>query len=566
MVLSSLVVLSGCGEDPETAPLTPVPGAGGGDAGTGAGAGEAALDELPGTMDSAPLSDVDPESLLRAVVSLIRSAASNPGGDNFTIAKDHLNHFFAGSNPADFALSEASRAYLREQFGQGADQALTNLETPTFTIQDSRHIEDCLLLQQLARRVAGDGDDLTRVRRVFDWVIRQVQLVPAGSLAPPGLSQAAARPYDVLLRGMATEQGEWAERSWLFIALCRQLGIDAGLIVYEPASGAGDASAKQDDATPERRSLAWIVTVIVEGKPYLFDCGLGMPIPGPDGKGVATLFQAMDDPSVLSQLDLPGRPYSTHQDVLSKAKITVMLDSTVGQMSPRMRQLQLNLAGRDRMMLFRDPAEEDAVFAKALGDRFGGTSLWKLPIEVNTLLFTDPNFVTATQHAIRFFDSALPLLPARMSQIRGELAAAIESYAGFGFAEVPVLNDGKTIIPKPLADVLDQYATYYLGLAKLDQNRPDKADDFFEQSLRILPEIDPKNFYVSMFRWGAETNLGLIRAELGDRAGAIRYLTAPQPTTQEHGNLLRARALIWENPFATDSPATDSPLSSEAAR
>ena len=43
-----------------------------------------------------------------------------------------------------------------------------------------------------------------------------------------GLPQAFARPYDVLLRGMATEaQGVWAERAWLFIALCRSIKVPA---------------------------------------------------------------------------------------------------------------------------------------------------------------------------------------------------------------------------------------------------------------------------------------------------------------------------------------------------
>ena len=32
---------------------------------------------------------------------------------------------------------------------------------------------------------------------------------------------------------MATEaEGYWAERAWLFMAMCRQLGIDTGLITY----------------------------------------------------------------------------------------------------------------------------------------------------------------------------------------------------------------------------------------------------------------------------------------------------------------------------------------------
>ena len=119
----------------------------------------------------------------------------------------------------------------------------------TFTVKDARHIEDCLLLSTVARRVAGDGDDLTRVRRVFDWLVRQVQLVPAGSLAMPGGSQAQARPYDVLMRGMATEQGGWAERSWLFMSLCRQLGLDAGLVVYDPPPGKKGEPEAEEEAT-----------------------------------------------------------------------------------------------------------------------------------------------------------------------------------------------------------------------------------------------------------------------------------------------------------------------------
>ena len=36
---------------------------------------------------------------------------------------------------------------------------------------------------------------------------------------------------------MATEaEGFWAERAWLFMALCRQLGIDTGLITYSKSN------------------------------------------------------------------------------------------------------------------------------------------------------------------------------------------------------------------------------------------------------------------------------------------------------------------------------------------
>ena len=48
---------------------------------------------------------------------------------------------------------------------------------------DTRHIEDCMMYYGIANRVAGTGENIDRVRRVFDWVVRQVQLVPPNTLA-----------------------------------------------------------------------------------------------------------------------------------------------------------------------------------------------------------------------------------------------------------------------------------------------------------------------------------------------------------------------------------------------
>jgi hypothetical protein len=226
-----------------------------------------------------------------------------------------------------------------------------------------------------------------------------------------------------------------------------------------------------------------------------------------------------------------------------------------------MRQLQLNLVGRDRMVLFRDPAEQDAAFRAAIGDRLEKTDVWPMPIEVESLLFSDPTYVESTKFAIQFFDAKLPLLPARLAQFRGEIKGAIESYSGSRMVENPVMNDGKTPIPPGIQHVLDLYYTYMLGLAKLDQGQP--ADFFFTETLRMFPDPPPNQLYVYMFRLGALTNLGLIHAERAEQAAeagqeetarveralAARYLSAPQPTAQEHGNRLRAQELIWRDPF-----------------
>ena len=173
-------------------------------------------------------------AILESVLTLIKRSALQPGGANFELAIKKLNHYFEGTSPSEYELESAPREYLSSQL---PPKMVAALENSTWSLRDTRHIEDCMMYYGIANRVAGTGENLDRVRRVFDWVVRQVQLVPSGSLRSARLPHAYARPYDVLLRGMATEaDGVWAERAWLFIALCRQLGIDVGLITYTKTS------------------------------------------------------------------------------------------------------------------------------------------------------------------------------------------------------------------------------------------------------------------------------------------------------------------------------------------
>lgn len=58
-----------------------------------------------------------------------------------------------------------------------------------------------------------------------------------------------------------------------------------------------------------------------------------------------------------------------------------------------------------------------------------------------------------------------------------------------------------------------------------------------------------------MLRWGANTNLGRIYEAKKDSDRAIAHETQWDPTTQNHGNLLRARELVFHNPMAA-TPVT----------
>jgi hypothetical protein len=358
---------------------------------------------------------------------------------------------------------------------------------------------------------------------------------------------------------MATEnEGDgWSERSWLFLSLCRQLGLDAGLIAYQPAHrgptlahknqggllGAG-LPALEDEKTP----AIFACGVLIDGRVYLFDARIGLPIPGPGGHGVATLDEAIADPAILAGLDLPESSYPTRAADLAGG-VRILLESSLGGLAPRMKLLQKDLAAENRMVLYRDPREQEAAFKKALGPRCKSVDIWALPIQVEYRLFHDGQFTQATLFPLRVFDPRFPLLPARMDQLRGDLQAAIQQFVSLRFGEGTLDRDGKTLIPPDLQRVLDHFATHFLALGQLEKGDAAQAEFLFGEDLKLLPAPHPSRPYYFMFRWGALTNLGRLAEARGRPALAIRYYSEFQPTGQDHGNQLRARALIWRDPF-----------------
>lgn len=499
------------------------------------------------------------KAILDNSITLIQRAVIQPGGEHFAQAVKNLNQYFEGTPQAEYELPSAAREYLATQL---TAESIQDLQGIAWTQRDTRHIEDCMMYYGIANRVAGAGDNLERVRRVFDWVVRQVELVPGGSFGASRLGPAYARPYDVLVRGMASEsEGTgWSERAWLFLSLCRQLDVDAGLITYTRGNAvepmvpqAGEAAPRR----PQRPRIVWICGVLIDGQIYLFDARLGLEVPGPGGRGVATLAQALADPSILERMNVPGStPYSVSRATLlsSPTKIGMLLDSSPGYFAPKMRMLQRELVGNDRAILFVDPAEQRDRFVQALGDRAGAITLWELPLAVETRLFRDPEYVRAIQDSLFWFRPEFPLIYARVKQLRGELNEAIEDYVRFRKAvNYPNVLNKKEVIRKEIQAGLDVYATYYLALAHFENNNLDQAERMFRQVLESLPEPRPgeRNPYYHMFRWGANVNLARIREAKHDPPGAVEYYTRFDPTGQHAGNLLRARELVWEQPLGT---------------
>jgi tetratricopeptide (TPR) repeat protein len=552
-----LVALCGCDYSPSQ-PLTPPPELG---ANFALPQPDRRVSDAAGKGDKVPRATEERTAILESSVTLIRGAALQPGGKNFELAIKKLNHYFEGTSPDAYRLEPAAHEYLATQLPA---PMLKNIENKKWSPRDTRHIEDCMMYYRIANRVAGTGEDLDRVRRLFDWVVRQVQLVPAGSLGSERLPQVFARPYDVLLRGMATEtDGFWAERAWLFMALCRQIGVDTGLITYSKSDTLELHVPRYDesyqDSIRRKVPIVWVCAALIDDKAYLFDARLGLEIPGPGGDNVATLAQALADPAILERMNLPGlAPYGTSRASLlgSPTKLGILIDSSQGYFSPKMQLLQAELAGRHRTILFCDPAAQRDHFTRVLGKHAGIVSLWNVPLEVETRLFTDPQFVRSVQASLFLFGSEWPLIYARVKHLRGEFDDAIEDYVRFRFAEnLPMVNNKKLAIPREVQEGLDVYATYYLALAHLERNNVDQAALMFQKTLELLPEYGPRQPYYTMFRRGANANLGRIYETKKDPSRAIAYYMQDDPTQQYVGNLLRVRELVWRNPIAA-APVT----------
>ena len=219
---------------------------------------------------------------------------------------------------------------VKELIGPDPSEA-AELESATFTPLDARYLEECLLLRDAAWALGVTGDAahrgkvaaLDRAASAFAWVTRQVVLV--------GVNEETVPPAYLLRRG----EGDATERALAFLALLSQLnapGDDAnalrGCLVLLPDQGGKSANL-------------WACGIAVGAgtELYLFDPRAGLPLPGPGGKGVATLADAARNPVVLAQLDAPGGPaYDVKSEQAKAAQLWCV--PSLSSLAPRMQNLE----------------------------------------------------------------------------------------------------------------------------------------------------------------------------------------------------------------------------------
>lgn len=393
-------------------------------------------------------------------------------------------------------------------------------------------LRDQRWLADVARVARGDAvDDLAIAENLFRWIVRSLAIVTDPPMVPsettPGSRWFSAG--EILLAG----RGSAAQRAWLFLELLRQAGLDGVML----ATG-GDSAAS---ARP------WIPALISGGEAYLFEPTYGMAVPGPNGTGVATARQAAADPTILSRLSFPDRPYPVQAADLRAPWILVAADPVA--LSKRMRRLESQLAGSSTMSLSVEPSAlaSRAVEAipGAVTDRCG---LWSFPWETASRrpLATTQKALAAelavmaiamerrsAEDSLRRGRVMRPLYAARVREFRGDVDGPDGAKAAYLAARPTAATMRAATAGLPAAEAearqrlyeqMKEDATYWLGILTLAEGDDEAAVDYLE---RMMLGAAPDS------RWTDAARVNLAQALLGlgrtaDAVAALRSDASPQ--------------------------------------
>jgi hypothetical protein len=315
------------------------------------------------TTANAPVQRVAEEDSLREARD---SLAREP---DLATCKDAIgkvnNHLSQHPDLRSANLDAQASTKLREQFGLDSGD-MAELESVTYTPLDARYLDECLLYRDAARSLDSEEVDtvgkplrqqpLDRAAAAFGYIVRQIRTIPF--------------PHDIVPPAFALRRawGDTHERALAFLALLQQdrgPELLRGCVLMVPDKSSG-------------KPKPWACGVIIGDakKVYLFDLRLGLPLPGPDGKGVATLEEAIKNPAVLAQLDAgPEARYDVTPESARSAVALAYFPLT--GLAPRTRHLQETLLTRALgARLAVDPADLDRIREAVVSSGAKGASVW----------------------------------------------------------------------------------------------------------------------------------------------------------------------------------------------
>ena len=424
------------------------------------------------------------------------------------------------------AAVEALPAELRDAKPGAETLSPSALEAGPFGETEARQLQQAVWLRDISRWAKGDAFTAVEVaKELFDWTVRNIQL------DSPEQPAYVHQPWQALMYGHGTAK----MRAWVFAELCRQQQLDVVML-----------------ATDDQW---WLPALLSEGKLYLFDVQLGLPIPGNQPDSVATLTEVVDNPTLLRNLDVnDGLKYGRGAEDL--AKVTAWMVASPLQLARRSALLQESLTGDDFVVLSANTPRLSEQIGKIAA--VSETQLWPYPFEsiVAERKMAPAQRLLAAQRFL-IFAQRPRLWKARVLHFQGTKEIPVEqsndplAQPDWGHKQAITLYQSPRIRPPNAAlEELEPskrqiYATaksdasYWLGLLSYDLGRYKVAKDWLAR--RTLA-ANPDGPWTS----GARYNLARTHEALGDLPAAIELLEADE-SPQRHGNLLRARWLKSSN-------------------
>jgi len=482
-----------------------------------------------------------------------------------------LNQWIASQEPlADWRpdpLLETLPASLRTK------KTLAELAAMSFPLRDGPELRQTVWLRSVAAAVTNQAtDDLDRAIRLFDWTVRNIQLE-----SPESLSSAAAHlPWQTIVLG----RGQANERAWVFALLARQQGLDVAMLARQ--------AAKADE--PDAMGLA---ALAVDNRLYLFDPQLGLPVPGPQGKGVATLDEAAGDDALLRRLDLDAdHPYPLTSSDFDQ--VVAMVEASPSYLSQRMWILESRLTGEQRPVLAMDAGD----LARRLRacDHVCDVRVWPFPYQrlreaVRRKRVDDdaaPLVIAADPLLVELEPFVLPFMMKRKKNEkptpvpalwRGRVLHLLGRFTGDEGANfyyqlsrppeidleqqaVKAFETAKALVKagpegreraEQLASAADrsielirrakQHASYWLGVAALERAEREHRRELYDTAIDYFVERTLAATPDGPWTHGAYYNLARTYEALGQTDKACETYRQDESTPQHHGNVLRARWL-----------------------
>lgn len=275
---------------------------------------------------------------------------------------------------------------------------------------------------------SNDGVKLETAMKLFDWTVRNVALEGAPQeserlLTNPDLPLTDSAPIYRQLpwQTLMFARGDAWQRGRVFTQLCFSQGIDCVVLALPSLTGASENSALR----------LWCIGVPVGQELYLFEPHWGLPLPSPNGPGVATLRMAKSDPNVLRRAKLPGR-FDYPVEAKDLTRLIALIDAEPFVAGRTMYTLERSLTGENRQRLSMDPN----AFEHQLGtiDPDIEVRLWNVPwlahvynLEVRRRLDDMSPFSYQYMERFGIYVTDTPMSRARMLHFQNKLLSTIQS-------------------------------------------------------------------------------------------------------------------------------------------